>query len=153
MKKMMLLILLCGVMLTLKATGQSGDVIRLEGEEWVLMAKPIGYDSLLCRRMEAFLPENVSRSTGNYSGYTAFWEVRDGYLCLKRVEADVYDEASKEESIRVYEVKDLQPIFAAYCQAGEIQARWFSGELRAGKGDVVTERIYQTVKNGTDTPV
>ena len=35
MKKMMLLILLCGVMLTLKATGQSGDVIRLEGEEWV----------------------------------------------------------------------------------------------------------------------
>ena len=32
MKKMMLLILLCGVMLTLKATGQSGDVIRLEGE-------------------------------------------------------------------------------------------------------------------------
>ena len=41
----MLLILLCGVMLTLKATGQSGDVIRREGEEWVLMAKPIGYDS------------------------------------------------------------------------------------------------------------
>ena len=159
MKKMMLLILLCGVMLTLKATGQSGDVIRLEGEEWVLMAKPIGYDSLLCRRMEAFLPENVSRSTGNYSGYTAFWEVRDGYLCLKRVEADVYDEASKEESIRVYEVKDLQPIFAAYCQAGEIQARWFSGELRAGKGDVVryvhdgfdrnmeTEQVL-TVRNG-----
>jgi hypothetical protein len=33
MKKMMLLILLCAVMLTLKATGQSGDVIRLEGEE------------------------------------------------------------------------------------------------------------------------
>ena len=98
MKKVMLLVLLCGVMLTLKATGQSGDVIRLEGEEWVLMAKPIGYDSLLCRRMDDFLPENVSRSTGNYSGYTAFWEVRDGYLCLQRVEADVYDEVSKKES-------------------------------------------------------
>lgn len=96
MKKVMLLILLCGVMLTLKATGQSGDVIRLEGEEWVLMAKPIGYDSLLCRRMDDSLPENVSRSTGNYSGYTAFWEVRDGYLCLQRVEADVYDEVSKK---------------------------------------------------------
>lgn len=113
MKKVILLVLLCGVMLTLKATGQSGDVIRLEGEEWVLMAKPIGYDSLLCRRMEAFLPENVSRSTGNYSGYTAFWEVRDGYLCLQRVEADVYDEVSKKESTRVYDVKELQPIFAA----------------------------------------
>lgn len=57
MKKVILFVLLCGVMLTLKATGQSGDVIRLEGEEWVLMAKPIGYDSLLCRRMDDFLPE------------------------------------------------------------------------------------------------
>ena len=137
MKKVILFVLLCGVMLTLKATGQSGDVIRLEGEEWVLMAKPIGYDSLLCRRMEDFLPENVSRSTGNYSGYTAFWEVRDGYLCLQRVEADVYEEVGKKKSTRVYEVKDLQLIFAAYCRAGTIQARWLSGELRAGKGDVV----------------
>ena len=143
----------------MKATGQSGDVILLEGEKWVLMAKPIGYDSLLCRRMDDFLPENVSRSTGNYSGYTAFWEIRDGYLCLQRVEADVYDEVSKKEYRRVYEVKELQPLFVAYCQAGEIQARWFSGELRAGKGNVVryvhdgfsrnmeTEQIF-TVRNG-----
>ena len=143
----------------MKATGQSGDVILLEGEKWVLMAKPIGYDSLLCRRMDDFLPENVSRSTGNYSGYTAFWEIRDGYLCLQRVEADVYDEVSKKEYRRVYEVKELQPLFVAYCQAGEIQARWFSGELRAGKGNVVryvhdgfsrnmeTEQVL-TVRNG-----
>ena len=102
MKKMVLCILLWIAVLPLKATGQSGDVIRLEREEWVLMAKPIGYDSLLCMRMDDFLPENVSRSTGNYSGYTAFWEVRDGYLCLQRVEADVYDEVSKKESTRVY---------------------------------------------------
>lgn len=103
-------ILLSLIVTFAKATGQSGDVIRLEGEEWVLMAKPIGYDSLLCRRMGDFLPENVSRSTGNYSGYTAFWEVRDGYLCLQRVEADVYEEVGKKKSTRVYEVKDLQPI-------------------------------------------
>lgn len=50
--------------------------------------------------MGDFLPENVSRSTGNYSGYTAFWEVRDGYLCLQRVEADVYEEVSKKKSTR-----------------------------------------------------
>ena len=37
----------------------------------------------------------------------------------------------------MYEVKELQPLFAAYFQAGMIQARWFSGELRAGKGDLV----------------
>lgn len=159
MKKVMLLLLLCGVMLTLKATGQSGDVIRLEGEEWVLMAKPIESDTMLGNRVRAFLPDNISYSTGNYSCYTASWEIRNGYLCLRRIEADVYDEASNKESTLVYEVKDLQPIFAAYCRAGTIQARWFSGELRAGKGDLVryvhdgfdrnmeTEQVL-TVRNG-----
>ena len=152
-------ILLSLIVSFVKATGQSGDIIYLKGEEWVLMAKPIGYDSLLCRQMDNFLPENISRSTGNYSGYTAFWEIRDGYLCLQRVEADVYEEIGKKKSTRVYEVKDLQPIFAAYCLAGTIQARWFSGELRAGKGNVVryvhdgfdrnmeTEQVL-TVRNG-----
>ena len=160
MKRLLVIIILLGLVVpSVKATGQSGDIIRLEGEEWVLMVKPIGYDSLLCMRMDEFLPENVSRSTDNYSGYTAFWEVCDGYLCLQRAEADVYDEISKKESTRVYEVKDLQPIFAAYCRTGTIQARWFSGKLRAGKGDLVryvhdgfdrnmeTERVL-TVRNG-----
>lgn len=159
MKKVILLILLCAVMLTLKATGQSGDVIRLEGEEWVLMAKPIESDTMLGNRVRAFLPDNISYSTGNYSCYTASWEIRNGYLCLRRIEADVYDEASNKESTLVYEGKDLQSLFLSYYKDGEIQARWFSGELRAGKGDVVryvhdgfdrnmeTERVL-TVRNG-----
>lgn len=159
MKKVILLILLCAVMLTLKATGQSGDVIRLEGEEWVLMAKPIESDTMLGNRVRAFLPDNISYSTGNYSCYTASWEIRNGYLCLRRIEADVYDEASNKESTLVYEGKDLQSLFLSYYKDGEIQARWFSGELRAGKGDVVryvhdgfdrnmeTEQVL-TVRNG-----
>lgn len=159
MKKVMMLILLCGVMLTLKATGQSGDVIRLEGEEWVLMAKPIESDTMLGNRVRAFLPDNISYSTGNYSCYTASWEIRNGYLCLRRIEADVYDEASNKESTLVYEGKDLQSLFLSYYKDGEIQARWFSGKLRAGKGDVVryvhdgfdrnmeTEQVL-TVRNG-----
>lgn len=159
MKKVILLILLCAVMLTLKATGQSGDMIRLEGEEWVLMAKPIESDTMLGNRVRAFLPDNISYSTGNYSCYTASWEIRNGYLCLRRIEADVYDEASNKESTLVYEGKDLQSLFPSYYKDGEIQARWFSGELRAGKGNLVryvhdgfdrnmeTEQIL-TVQNG-----
>lgn len=159
MKKVILLILLCAVMLTLKATGQSGDVIRLGGEEWVLMAKPIESDTMLGNWVRAFLPDNISYSTGNYSCYTASWEIRNGYLCLRRIEADVYDEASNKESTLVYEGKDLQSLFPSYYKDGEIQARWFSGELRAGKGNLVryvhdgfdrnmeTEQIL-TVQNG-----
>lgn len=130
-------ILLSLIVTFAKATGQSGDVIRLEGEEWVLLGKPIESDTMLGNRVRAFLPDNISYSTGNYSCYTASWEIRNGYLCLRWIEADVYDEASNKESTLVYEGKDLQSLFPSYYKDGEIQARWFSGELRAGKGYLV----------------
>lgn len=130
-------ILLSLIVTFTKATGQSGDVIRLEGEEWVLLGKPIESDTMLGNRVRTFLPDNISYSTGNYSCYTASWEIRNGYLCLRWIEADVYDEASNKESTLVYEGKDLQSLFPSYYKDGEIQARWFSGELRAGKGNLV----------------
>ncbi|MCF2597272.1 carboxypeptidase regulatory-like domain-containing protein, partial [Phocaeicola barnesiae] len=147
------------VVLPVKATGQWGDIIRLEGKEWVLLVKPIESDTMLGNRVRAFLPDNISYSTGNYSCYTASWEIRNGYLCLRQIEADVYDEASNKDSTLVYEGKDLQSLFPSYYKDGEIQARWFSGELRAGKGNLVryvhdgfdrnmeTEQVL-TVRNG-----
>ena len=143
----------------MKATGQSGDIIYLEGEEWVLMAKPIAQDSLLRERVWEFLPENRTFSTNNWSGYTAFWEVSDGYIYLRQMEVAVYDKVRKKKSTMVYEANDLQELFASYFKEGKIQATWFSGELRAGKGNVVryvhtgfernmeTERVL-TVLNG-----
>ena len=41
-----------------KATGLSGDVIYLQGEEWVLLDKPINRDSILFHRLMEFLPDN-----------------------------------------------------------------------------------------------
>ena len=76
MKKLLVIIILLGLVVpSVKATGQWGDIIRLEGKEWVLTL--------------------------------------------------------------VYEGKDLQSLFPSYYKDGEIQARWFSGELRAGKGNLV----------------
>lgn len=152
-------ILLSLIVTFAKATGQWGDIIRLEGKEWVLLVKPIESDTMLGNRVRAFLPDNISYSTGNYSCYTASWEIRNGYLCLRRIEADIYDEASNKDSTLVYEGKDLQSLFPSYYKDGEIQARWFSGELRAGKGNLVryvhdgfdrnmeTEQVL-TVRNG-----
>ena len=157
--KVFFTILLWLVVLPVKATGQWGDIIRLEGKEWVLLVKPIESDTMLGNRVRAFLPDNISYSTGNYSCYTASWEIRNGYLCLRQIEADVYDEASNKGSTLVYEGKDLQSLFPSYYKDGEIQARWFSGELRAGKGNLVryvhdgfdrnmeTEQVL-TVRNG-----
>ena len=157
--KVFFTILLWLVVLPVKATGQWGDIIRLEGKEWVLLVKPIESDTMQGNRVRAFLPDNISYSTGNYSCYTASWEIRNGYLCLRQIEADVYDEASNKDSTLVYEGKDLQSLFPSYYKDGEIQARWFSGELRAGKGNLVryvhdgfdrnmeTEQVL-TVRNG-----
>lgn len=39
--KVFFTILLWLVVLPVKATGQWGDIIRLEGKEWVLLVKPI----------------------------------------------------------------------------------------------------------------
>lgn len=159
MKKIFLFFLMLLTVFKMKATGQSGDVIYLEGEEWVLMAKPIAQDSLLRERVWEFLPENRTFSTNNWSGYTAFWEVSDGYIYLRRMEVAVYDKVRKKRSTMVYEANDLQELFASYFKEGKIQATWFSGELRAGKGNVVryvhtgfernmeTERVL-TVLNG-----
>lgn len=69
--KVFFTILLWLVVLPVKATGQWGDIIRLEGKEWVLLVKPIESDTMLGNRVRAFLPDNISYSTGNYSCYTA----------------------------------------------------------------------------------
>ncbi len=136
-KNYFITILFLCVFLQVKATGLSGDIISLNGDTWVLMAKPINMDSILYKRLMEFIPENHCISTSNWEGYTAFWEIRDKYLCLQRMEVCVYDEESRKDSTLAYDAEALQIPFASYYKDGKIQARWLSGELRAGKGDLV----------------
>lgn len=66
-----------------KATGLSGDIIYLQGEEWVLLNKPIYRDSILFNRLMDFLPKNHCITTANWEGYTAYWEVQHSHLYLE----------------------------------------------------------------------
>ncbi|MBC8603958.1 hypothetical protein H8784_19830 [Parabacteroides acidifaciens] len=125
------------VFLQAKATGLSGDIISFDGESWVLMAKPINMDSALYKHLMAFIPDNHIVSTGNWEGYTAFWEIQDDYLCLQHIEVYVYDKTGQEDSTLIYNTEALQMPFTSYYENGKIQARWLSGEFRAGKGDLV----------------
>lgn len=153
MKKIYLFILLWSAALSLKATAQSGDVIYLDGEKWVLLTKPIECDSTLRTQLRNFLPENIKDSFVTWRGYTAFWEIRNGYLCLQRLKAHLLDGSDV-----VYEAKDLRTVFASYYKARKIRASWFSGKIRIGKGEMVrylglfefnmeTEQVL-TVRNG-----
>ncbi|WP_297901460.1 WG repeat-containing protein [uncultured Parabacteroides sp.] len=135
--KYSIILLFSFIFLQIKATGLSDDIIYINGEEWRLMAKPIDTDSTLYARLRDFLPENHCVSTANWNGYTAFWEIRHDYLYLRRMEIRVYDKTSQKDSTLVYNTDALKKLFVSYYEDGEIPARWFSGELRAGQGDLV----------------
>ena len=120
-----------------KATGLSGDVIYLQGEEWVLLGKPIDGDSILYNRLVNFLPDNHCITTANWDGYTAYWEIQQSHLYLHHLEVCVYDKQKKEEYSLTYQPDQLKEVFQPYYQDGKICARWFNGELRAGKGELV----------------
>ena len=45
------------------ATGQSGDIITIDEEQWGLLGKPIGRDSVLYHRLLEVLPKDRSWTT------------------------------------------------------------------------------------------
>lgn len=107
------------------------------GEKWVLLGKPIETDTALAARVRAFLPDNISWSTGNWTGYTATWALEDSCLVLQQIEVDLYDEQTHEESTQAFTPKSLKKVFRPYYKRGLIKASWYSGTLRLGKGKLI----------------
>lgn len=136
-KKWGLFMVLLWMALFSKATGQMGDFLLIGGEKWVVLDKPIETDTALAARVRAFLPDNISWSTGNWVGYTATWILKDSCLVLQQIEVDLYDEQTRKESTQVFTPKALKKVFRSYYKRGVIQARWYSGTLRLGKGKLV----------------
>lgn len=120
--------------LVARATGQTGDRISVNGEEWILLAKPIETDTLLSKQVRDLLPENRMISTGNWSGYTAFWELKGDCLYLQKIEVEM---TSRKEDNMVFTPESLKGIFASYYGQDGICAAWVSGNLRMGKGALV----------------
>lgn len=121
----------------LYATGYSSDIIYINGEKWYLMAKPLNRDSTLYVNLDKYLPENRSRSTANWEGYTAYWSIRNDYLYLDTIGVDLYDKETKEKSSLFLTPKQLKKAFAPYYKKKTICATWMNGEMRAGQGDLV----------------
>lgn len=121
------------------ATAMSSDIVYIDGEEWELMAKPLTLNDQIRERLYDFLPENHCSTTANPMGYTAFWEIRDSYLYLLRMEVCVYDQNTKQNSTLVYNTDDLKQIVGSYYQNGKICARWVSTkkDIAVGQGDMI----------------
>ena len=137
LKNGFIIMLFLSVILQAKATGVVGDVLFIHGEKWDLMAKPIQEDTLLLERLINFIPKNRTETTTNPDGYVAHWKIKRGTLFLRCIEVFIYNTQTKKTTSLIYTPKQLKEVFGPYYKRGKIRAQWFSGELRAGKGELV----------------
>ena len=116
------------------ATGQSGDVITIDGEQWSLLGKPIDWDSLLYHHLKDVLPKDRSINTANWDGYTAYWSIRNDRLYLDRVEVEMYNKETKQSYAENLSEADMRKVFGKYYQQQEIVASWVNHDIRVAKG-------------------
>ena len=132
------LFFLLSLPLSLKATALASDFIYIDGERWNLLWKPIYENSALTKRLIKFLPKERTVSAADVHGFTAHWIIKDGYLCLQKIEICRLDQ--RKEPL-FFDVDELKEVFALYYKHGRICARWFSGELRAGRGKIIRNQL------------
>ena len=137
-KGLMAITFLLMLPLSAKATGQTGDIIYIDGEKWSLLGKPLNYNDELYTKLNEFLPTNRNWSTANWSGYTGCWEIVYGRLYLKKVVAHMYDKLLKTEWDITYDANDLKELFAPYYTVHGISAEWYSNKaVTAGRGECI----------------
>ncbi len=156
-----LITLICALTFALSsfATGQSGDIIYIDGEEWTLLGKPIEDKEKLSKSLADALPKNLLAITSNWSGYTAYWSVANERLNLDSIICQLYNDETREAYRHSIPYSEMQRIFKKYYEGNTIVASWLSGKMRAAKGDVLLyermgfSRNYEyekilTIKNG-----
>ena len=137
MKRIFLFVSFLFLALVAHATGQTGDVIFIDGARWELLGKPIDLDAALYHDLEAVLPENRPIVTSNWDGYTGYWSIRQDVLYLDSVRCEYYDteiQGMKGESIPS---AVLLNVFKNYVDDDRIVASWLTGEIRVATGKMI----------------
>lgn len=133
MKRLFIIITLTLMSLTMYATGQEGDIIYIDGEQWVLLGKPVYADSLLSSELKNALPKERGISTSNWAGYTAYWSIQQEKLYLDSIRYVIYESAQNSRT-ECLPSKAMRRIFKKYVSRKRIVATWFNNEIRVAKG-------------------
>ena len=144
------------------ATAQEGNVIFIDGEEWMLLGEPIMADSVLFQRMKAVLPKDRSWTTANWDGYTSYWSLKQGHLYLDKITVKFFNNETKETLQEEISKKEMEELFKSYMKNGNIEGSMFSGKLRVAKGACISyvhmgfesrfeEEIFFTMDKGKVT--
>lgn len=137
MKRFFILLSVLALSVGAFATGQEGDVIYINGEKWQLLGKPIESDSILSCGVNSILPENHSRITSNWSGYTAYWSIKGNQLFLDSILVECYIKESRIYNTRRIPAEDMRRVFKTYYKKKSILATWVDYNIRAAKGPTV----------------
>ena len=119
------------------ATGQEGDIIYIDGEQWELLGKPVYADSVLSRELKEALPKGRGFTTSNWAGYTAYWSIQQEQLCLDSILYEIYDHDPKKSRTQCLSSDTLYRVFSKYVDGKRIIATWFDGDIRLAKGDMM----------------
>lgn len=131
----LLLVLFCSPLNSF-ATGQDGDIVIIDDEEWELLARPI-YSSGISKEFEAMLPKERSKTTANWEGYTAIWSIRDNMLVLDSIRVGYASRQNPQMKYQTLPAQNFTTLFGKYQKDGRIVATWYSDTIRAGRGSVV----------------
>ena len=136
-KKSFFCITMLFISLSTYATAQEGDVIYIDGVQWILLGKPVYADSVLSRELKEALPKDRGWSTANWSGYTAYWSIWKDKLCLDSVQYMIYDGSDRLGRTESLPSKTLRRLFKKYVEGKRIVATWLDGDIRVAKGKMI----------------
>lgn len=123
--------------LTMYATGQAGDIIYIDGKQWILLGKPVYADSVLRNDLMTALPEGRSVTTANWDGYTAYWSISQEELCLDSIKYDLYDKATKQSHTERMPSDIMLRMFKKYVDGNRIVASWLDNDIRVASGEMI----------------
>lgn len=137
MKRLILCLPFLFLALVAHATGQTGDVVFIDGARWELLGSPITLDASLYHDLKAVLPEDRPTVTSNWDGFTGYWSIQQDMLYLDSVRCEYYEakiQGMKGESVPS---SALLNVFKNYVDGDRIVAGWLSGEVRVATGKMI----------------
>ena len=110
-----------------KATAQASDRMIVEGQEFALNTNPL---ETQLEQKQWKPPEDAVRSSANWRGYIATWEIKDDKLFLKDATIEVSDSKDEDEYLLKSITAELFP------GASEVFADWYTGALIVPDGEM-----------------
>ena len=143
MKRIFLFVSFLFLALVAHATGQTGDVIFIDGARWVLLGRPITLDSVLYHNLKTVLPEDRPIVSSNWDGFTGYWSIQQDQLCLDSVQCDNFDSKTNRLSGVSIPSDTLLRVFKNYVNGDRIVASWLTREIRVATGKMIYyQHIY-----------